>query len=130
MRLWAYIILCAAMIGYGWYEHTRFLTVKSEYSEFKSLAVEQTLKQEKAHAKQVSDALDERDASLQRLRNSEKRSDALRVSIASESSGRICYRPNELNGAYRDLVTEIRTIAGEGQTAMINLQATLAAWPK
>ena len=124
------IVVILAFGGWGAWEHARFLSVKAEYSDFREQAVTQALAQEKQHNEQINVAMVERDASIARMRDSQIRSRALSVSLAAEGSGRKCYNADGLNGAYRELIAEIRAIAGEGQASMIDNKAWASAWPE
>ena len=122
--------IIAAILGYAWYEHTRFLNVKLEYANFIEQSLSLQLQKEKEHAIQVNVAMGMRDDAYRQLRDSQDRASALQRSLASASSGKVCYDANGLNTAYRELVSEIRAIAGEGQASMIDNKAWLDSWPR
>lgn len=123
-------LILLALTGWGTYEHSRFLSLKTEYSEFKETAATQALKQEKDHAIQVNNALAERDIYLNRLRDSEIRTRALRASITPQGPDRLCFNRPALDAAIQSFLGEVQGLIEQGDVTLINLQATLAAWPK
>ena len=123
-------LILLALVGWGTWEHTRFLSVKAEYSDFRQEATAQVLKQEKAHNDQINSAMAERDVSIARLRDSEARSRSLRASITPQSGDRLCFHRTAFDAALQQFLGDIEGLLAEGDISMINLQATLAAWPK
>jgi len=119
-----------ALISWGSYEHSRFVSERSEHLSFvvETKALHDI--QEANNASKIAAALSERDASIRRLRDSEVRYSSLRRSLSTESSGRVCYSGEELNRAYRILVDGLRAVAAEGQAGLIDNKAWLQAWPR
>ena len=122
--------IVGAILGYAFYEHTRFLNLKIEYQDFIENALALQLQKEKEHAIQVNTALGMRDDAFAKLRLSQDRARSLQRSLAAASSGKICYDADGLNTAYRELVSEIRAIAGEGEGKAIDLKAAIESWPR
>jgi hypothetical protein len=123
-------VLIASILGYAWYEHTRFLNLKIEYQDFIENSLALQLKKEKEHAIQLNVALGMRDDAYRKLRFSEDRARSLQRSLAAAGVSRVCYSADGLNTAYRELVSEIRAIAGEGQAGLIDNKAWLDSWPQ
>ena len=128
----AYILigLMIALGVYGYVEHSRFIKVRLEYDSFISETRILTAQQEAKHAVQISTAMAERDAANKRLSDNQARSRAMQRTLTAKSTGRICYSSDGLDSAYRELVSEIRAIAGEGQAGLIDNKAWASAWPK
>jgi hypothetical protein len=124
------IFVILAVGGWGWYEHGRFLSERTAYSEFRETSAEQALKQEKEHALQVNDAMSTRDAAINRLRDNEIRSRSLRTNITPQGSERLCFNRTAFDAALQQFLGDVEVLLAEGDTALINLQTTLAAWPK
>ena len=122
--------IVGVILGYAWFEHTRFLNVKLEYANFIEQTLALQLQKEKEHAIQVNVALGMRDDAYKLLRDSENRARNLQRSLAAASSGKVCYDADGLNTAYRELVSEIRAIAGEGEGKAIDLKAAIDSWPR
>ena len=118
--------LMAAILGYAWYEHTRFLNIKIEFQDFIENSLALQLKKEKEHAERLNVVLSERDASLVSLRNSQNRTRELQSALASQGRDRVCFK----GPAFDTTLSGISGLITEGETALINLQACLAAWPK
>ena len=115
---------------FGWYSHVQFLNERLAYSGFRETSAAKALKQKEEHNEQVTVAMAERDASLARMRDSQKRTHALQRTITASKTGKVCFRSEGLDAAYRELVSEIRAIAGEGQAGLIDNKAWASAWPK
>ena len=122
--------IIASILGYAWVEHTRFLNVKLEYANFIEQSLALQLQKEKEHAIQLNVAMGMRDDAFKRLRDSQDRARALQRSLATANSGKVCYDADGLNTAYRELVSEIRAIAGEGEGKAIDLKAAIESWPR
>ena len=116
--------------GYGWYEHTRFLNERLAYSDFRETSATQALKQKEEHDEQMSVAMAERDVALNRLRDNEIRSRSLRASITPQGSDRLCFHRTAFDAALQQFLGDVEGFIAEGDLSLINLQTTLAAWPK
>ena len=122
--------IVGAILGYAWYEHTRFLNIKLEFSNFVEQSLALQIEKEREHATQLNVAMGMRDDAFAKLRLSQDRARALQRSLAAASSGKVCYDADGLNTAYRELVSEIRAIAGEGEGKAIDLKAAIESWPR
>ena len=118
------LVLC----GYGYFEHNRFIKARLELNTFVATTEALQAKQERDNAQAINNALTERDAAI-KLRD-QARANLVRVSLTAENTSRVCYRPDELNRAYREFVEEIRAIAGIGQDSIIDNKAWSEAWPR
>ena len=77
----------------------------------------------------MSVAMAERDASLARMRDSQKRTDTLSASLATALSRGTCQDSATDHAAQSGFFTEIEGYIIEADTAMINVKAWAAAWP-
>ena len=123
-------VIILSLIGYGYFEHTRFLSEKAAYSDFRETSATKALEKEKEHALQVNDAMSERDAALKRLRDNEVRSRAIRANITPQGNDRLCFNRTAFDTALQQFLGNIEGLLAEGDISLINLQATLSAWPK
>ena len=78
----------------------------------------------------IKTAAVERESLMRQLRDNQVRLSTLQRTLTTAGTGRVCYDADGLNTAYRELVSEIRAIAGEGQAALINNKAWLESWPR
>ena len=130
-----------ALVVGGYYLHCEH--VKKEHATFVAkleAQAEEQLRQNKlkeaANAKQIKDALSERDAALKRLRNNKPVS--LSASPAAPAgSSQVCFGAAGYNAAFSEYreslgrsLEEIRGIAVECATAQIDNKAWGAAWPR
>ena len=128
----AYILigLMIALGVYGYVEHSRFIKVRLEYDSFISETRVLTAQQEAKHVEQISVAMAERDASLARMRDSQKRTDTLSASLATALSRGTCQDSATDHAALSGFFTEITELIEIGDEAIINNKAWLASWPK
>ena len=122
-------LILLALIGWGSWEHSRFLSERAAYSDFRQEATAQVLKQEKAHNDQINAALIERDASIARMRDSQTRSKSLQSSLATALSRGTCQDSATDHAALSGFFTEIEGYIIEADTTVINVKAWAAAWP-
>ena len=123
-------LILLALIGWGGYEHTRFLNERLAYSDFRETSAAKVLKQKEEHDEQVANALAARDDALNRLRDNEIRSRAIRANITPQGGDRLCFHRTAFDTALQQFLGNIEILIAEGDLSLINLQATLAAWPK
>ena len=114
---------------FGWYSHVQFLNERLAYSGFRETSAAKALKQKEEHNEQVTVAMAERDASLARMRDSQKRTDTLSASLATALSRGTCQDSATDHAALSGFFTEIEGYIIEADTAMINVKAWAAAWP-
>ena len=103
-------ILIGLMIAlgvYGYVEHSRFIKVRMEYDSFISETRVLTAQQEAKHAEQISVAMAERDASLARMRDSQKRTDTLSASLATALSRGTCQDSATIDAALSRFFTDL-----------------------
>lgn len=124
------------LIGYGYFEHNRFLKTKAEYSEFvtkselnAAIATAEKERKEKEYANQILDAHRSRNIALAKLRQHQASAAERALSLAS-SSALVCYEGTELDVAYRILVTGLRAVSKEGDENTIELNQMIEAWPE
>lgn len=123
-------LILLVLVCWGTYEHNRFLTVKTEFTEFRETSIAQALKQEKEHALQVNNALSQRDVALNRLRDSEARSRSSFIPKTAGSPETACYNRARLDAALSKFEEGIRGLLSEGDEAIINDRTWLASWPR
>ena len=115
---------------FGWYSHVQFLNERLAYSGFRETSAAKALKQKEEHNEQMSVAMAERDASLARMRDSQKRTDTLSASLATALSRGTCQDSATDHAALSGFFTEITELIEIGDEAIINNKAWLASWPK
>src|SRR3990167_9813950 len=120
----AYILigLMIALGVYGYVEHSRFIKVRLEYDSFISETRILTAQQEAKHAVQISTAMAERDASIQRMRDSQIRSKSLQSSLATAISRGTCQDSATDHAALSRFFTEIEGYIIEADTTVINVK--------
>ena len=129
-------LILLALVGWGTYEHNRFLTTKAEYGEFiaqsEKLASDQKAKiiqMEKDHAEKLHVVELARLAALDQLRVNQERARASRVSITPKGSERFCFSRNGFDAALQSFLGTVEGLIAEGDIALIDKQTLLKAWP-
>ena len=115
---------------------SRLQSCKTEHAEFVA-KVELLGKQAEAaaklkesqDAKQIKDALSDRDAALKRLHNNTNQNRVPLVPPAPTGSSEICYEQSFLNTAVERFRTGVRSLVTVGDEAQIDAQALIKAWP-
>ena len=115
---------------FGWYSHVQFLNERLAYSGFRETSAAKALKQKEEHNEQMSVAMAERDASIARMRDSQKRTNTLSASLATALSRGTCQDSATDHAALSGFFTEITELIEIGDEAIINNKAWLASWPK
>ena len=126
-------LVILSLTTWGFYERSGKLSIKAELEVLQVLhdkVVKDNKRKEIENNERIKTATAERDSLLRRLRDNQVRLSALQRTLAASGSGRVCYDADGLNGAYRELVSEIRVISGEGQAALIDNKTWLSSWPK
>ena len=121
------IVVILAFGGWGAWEHARFLSVKAEYSGFREQSVTQALAQEKQHNEQINVAMAERDASISRLRDSQKRTNALRSAITPTGPEKLCYGRSAFDAALSAYLAGVENLFADGDRAVIDNKAWASA---
>ena len=123
-------LILLALVGWGSWEHSRFLSERLAYSDFREQSVTQALAQEKQHNDQMSVAMDERDASLARMHDSQKRTNTLSASLATALSRGTCQDSATDHAALSRFFADVEEYIIEADTAVINVKAWASAWPE
>ena len=122
--------IIGAILGYAWYEHTRFLNIKLEYANFIEQTLALQLQKEKEHALQLNVALGMRDDAFKLLRDSENRARLLRASITTQRPDGTCTESTTIDAALSQFLADVEGFITEGDTAIINVKAWANSWPK
>ena len=121
--------IIGAILGYAWYEHTRFLNIKLEYANFIEQTLALQLQKEKEHALQLNVAMGMRDDAFKRLRDSENRARLLRASITTQRPDGTCTESTTVDAALSQFLADVEGFLTEGDTAIINVKAWANSWP-
>ena len=117
---------------------SRLQSCKDEYAAFVAnvkaqgeLAKAQAIKKEAQDAKQIQDAVSQRDLALKRLRqsaNTPSRNLPL-VPAAAKGSDTICFGAKALNAAVERYRGDVRQLAESGDEAQLDAVTLIQAWP-
>lgn len=136
---------CLAAIKWATHEAANAAKIKGQYDAFvanvKAVGDEQERKSKEkdaANAKQIKDAVTERDVALTKLRQSNTRRRELSdAATATAGSGQVCFPTPTYNASvkrYRERLDRglggIQPLAIEGDAAQIDAQTLLKGWPK
>ena len=136
MANWQMIAIAGlALVVVGYYLHCEH--VKKDHATFVAKLEAQAAEQQRqnklkeaANAKQIKDALSERDVALAKLRVS-SRAERLPVLPASPTNASgICFSRTGFESAFGTLYSDLQGIAEIGDTAVINGKAWRDSWPK
>lgn len=135
----SYLIILAvlsAMFGWGMWERSGKLSIKSEYNGFvadaKAIAAVQLAerqRKEKENEERIKTSESDRNAALASLRLATADSGRLRTTINSlttSRSGQVCFRSPE----FATTLSGITGLVEQGETSLINSRALLEGWPK
>ena len=122
--------IIGAILGYAWYEHTRFLNIKLEYANFIEQSLALQLQKEKEYAIQLNVAMGMRDNAFKRLRDSENRARNLRASITTHRPIGTCTESATVDAALSQFLADVEGLVIEGDEAIINVKAWADSWPK
>ena len=122
--------IVVAILGYAFYEHTRFLNIKLEYADFIEQSLALQLQKDKDHAIQLNMALGMRDDAFKRLRDSENRARNLRASITTRRPDGTCTESTTVDAALSQFLADVEGLVIEGDEAVINIKAWNSSWPK
>ena len=123
-------LILLALIGWGSWEHSRFLSERLAYSDFRETSAIQALKQKEEHDEQISVAMAERDASISRLRDSQKRTNALRSAITPTGPEKLCYGRSAFDAALSAYLAGVENLLADGDQAVIDNKVWASAWPR
>ena len=138
LGLYKYAIIGAvllSLVGYGWFEHNRFMRTKAEFGEFVSAqhalaakAEADKIIKEKENERRINNAMHSRDVALNRLREfqSSRRGQLPGSPQTAGSSETICWSTDRFDSRLQ----ELEGILVEGQKAVEERKALFEAWPQ
>ena len=116
------LVLC----GYGYFEHNRFIKARLELDTFVATTEALQAKQERDNAQAINNALTERDAANNRLRDSQSRTRSLQAALTADRSSKVCFRSQEFGAT----LSGITGLINEGEAALINFKTCMDSWPR
>lgn len=127
------LLVILSLTTWGFYERSGKLSVEVKLTLLEAKhdeVVKENKRKEVENDERIKTAVTERESLVRQLRDNQVRLSAVQRTLAAGSSERVCYARAGLNAAFGILVSEIRGIASEGDTAIINNKALLDSWPK
>lgn len=131
------VIAISLFAGGAFWMHNRdqvkFVTFQTQINVLAEQAKAETALKEAQYAKAIQDATLSRDAALGRVRELQAAASRNRMSVtpqASAGTDKVCFARSKLDGAIQSFLTDIQGLIATGDSALIDNQAWLKAWPK